>query len=53
MNLTAENEEDVCIIVSEGYYKPKILIVVVKYILYVLVGLVTIIYYSDISRPRK
>jgi hypothetical protein len=51
--LTGQEKEDVCIIISEGYYRPKMLMVVVKYILYVAVGLIGIIYYSDFANSMK
>jgi hypothetical protein len=52
-DLTAQQKEDVCIIISEGYYRPKMFIVVVKYILYVAIALLGVIYYSDIASNTK
>jgi len=52
-DLTGQQKEDVCIIISEGYYRPKMFIVVVKYILYVAIALLGIIYYSDIASNTK
>ena len=51
-NLSPSQKEDVCLIVSEEYYKPKIWINVLKYILYVGLAVVLLIYYSDISKGK-
>jgi hypothetical protein len=37
---------------SEEYYKPRILIDVVRYILYVALGILLMVYYSDVTKGR-
>lgn len=51
-HLSPSQKEDVCLIVSQEYYKGKIWIDVLKYILYVGLAVVLLIYYSDVSRDK-
>jgi hypothetical protein len=53
MDLSPAQLEAVCLVISEDLHKEKVWITIIKYVLYVVFGLMAIVYYSDLGKEKE